>query len=237
MASNTIPADRPSWGTGELLTERNRTTLRDILEKAGDPAASRSVVEQKIGDYYFACMDEGAVNARGYDPIKPELTRIDALADKAAIRDEAPRLHRQGNDVFFEFGSETDLKDSNSSIAGAHQGGLGLPDRDFYLNTDARSQQIRKSYAEHVQKMLELVGESADAAAADAKAVLAFETKLAEHSLDRVSRRDPEKIYHKLPVSELTSLCPFFAWPAFFSAVGAPKAESLTWITRISSPA
>ena len=227
IASNTIPADRPSWGTGEMLAERNRIVLRDILDKAADATANRSAVEQKIGDYYYACMDEKTVNARGYDAIKPELERIGALADKAAIRDEVPRLHLQGDDAFFEFGSETDLKDSNSRIAAADQGGLGLPDRDFYLNKDARSEQIRKSYVEHIGKMLGLIGESADAATADAKAVLAFETKLAEHSLDRVSRRDPDKIYHKIAVTELATRCPFFRWPEFFAAVGAPKIETL----------
>jgi putative endopeptidase len=227
LASNTIPADRPSWGTGEMLVERNRLVLRDILDRASVSSAQRSAVEQKIGDYYFACMDEPAVNARGYDPIKAELTRVNALADKTAVREEVPRLHRQGDDVFFEFGSETDLKDSDHTIGAADQGGLGLPDRDFYLNEDARSQQIRKGYVEHMQKMLQLVGESPETAATDAKAVLAFETLLARHSLDRVSRRDPDKIYHKLPVAELAKLCPFFSWPAFFDAVGAPKMESL----------
>jgi endothelin-converting enzyme/putative endopeptidase len=227
LVSNTIPADRASWGTGEMLGERNRLVLRDILEHAADNSAPRSAVDQKIGDYYFACMDEHTVNERGYDPIKPELARIDALADKAAIREEVPRLHRRGNDVFFEFGSETDLKDSSRTIGAADQGGLGLPDRDFYLNDNPRSLQIRTAYAEHVQKMLQLVGESPETADADAKAVMAFETLLAKTSLDRASRRNPDKVYHKLSVSELAKLCPFFSWPAFFEAVGAPKMESL----------
>jgi endothelin-converting enzyme/putative endopeptidase len=227
LASNTIPADRASWGTGEMLGERNSQVLRGILEHTSDSSTQRSAVEQKIGDYYFACMDEQTVNARGYDPIKPELAHINALADKAAVRDEVPRLHRVGNDVFFEFGSETDSKDSNHSIGAVHQGGLGLPDRDFYLNDDARAKQIRQAYVEHVQKMLQLIGESPETAASGANAVLAFETLLAKRSLDRVSRRDPDKIYHKLPISELAKLCPFISWDAFLSAVGAPKMESL----------
>lgn len=100
LANNTIPADRGSWGTGEMLVERNRVVLRDILEHAAETSAPRSTVEQKIGDYYFACMDESTVRSRGYDPIKPELARIDALADKKAIFDEAPLLHRHGNNIF-----------------------------------------------------------------------------------------------------------------------------------------
>ena len=227
LAANTIPPDRASWGTGEMLVDRNRLVLRDILEGASNTNAQRGTAEQVIGDYYYACMDERTVTTRGYDPIKPELERIDALAGKTAIRDEVPRLHRQGNDVFFEFGSETDPKDSDHRIGAAHQGGLSLPDRDFYVNNDARSIEIRKSYIEHVQKMLQLTGEPQENAASDAKAVLAFETLLAKHSLDRVSRRNPDNIYHKLPVSELAKLCPFFSWLAFFDAVGAPRMESL----------
>jgi len=227
LATNTIPPDRASWGTGEMLVDQNRLVLREILEGASDTNAQRGTVEQEIGDYYYACMDERKVAAPGYDPIKPELARIDALAGKPAIRDEVPRLHRQGNDVFFEFGSETDLKDSDHRIGAVAQGGLGLPDRDFYVNGDAKSTEIRKSYVEHVQKMLQLAGETQDSAASDAKAVLAFETLLAKHSLDRVSRRNPDNTYHKLPVSELAKLCPFFFWPAFFDAVGAPRMESL----------
>ena len=227
LASNTIPADRASWGTGEMLGERNRIVLKDILEHAEDSSTPRSAVEQKIGDYYFACMDEPTVNARGYDPITPDLTRIDALNDKAAIRDEVPHLHREGDDVFFEFGSETDLKDSGRTIGAVNQGGLGLPDRDFYLNQDARAQQIRKGYVDHIQKMLQFTGESPDRATADANAVLGFETLLAQHTLDRASRRNPDNIYHTTTVAELAKLCPFFSWPAFFSAVGAPKMESV----------
>ena len=227
MAANAIPADRASWGTAEMLVERNRAVLKEILEHAEDAAAPRSTVEQKIGDYYFACMDEHTVAARGYDSIKPDLARIDALSDKAAIRDEVPHLHRQANDVFFEFGSEIDLKDSSHRIGAADQGGIGLPDRDFYLNQDGRAQQIRKGYVEHVQKMLQFSGESAEAAAADAKAVLAFETLLAQHMLDRASRRNPDNIYHRLTIAELAKLCPFFSWPEFFAAVGAPKMESV----------
>ena len=227
LATNTIPADRGSWGTGEMLVEKNGLVLRDILEHAADTSAPRSTIEQKIGDYYFACMDEKRVSARGYEPIKPELARIDALADKRAIFDEAPRLHRQGNDVFFEFGSETDPKDADRSIGAVNQGGLGLPDRDFYLKDDERAVQIRKAYVEHVQQMFQLIGESPEVAASDAKAVLAFETLLAQHSLDRVSRRDPDKIHHSLSVAELEKLSPLISWPAFFAAAGAPKMESL----------
>jgi putative endopeptidase len=167
LASNSIPADRASWGTGEMLVERNRLALREILEHSSNDGAQRSAVEQKIRDYYFACMDERTVNARGYDPVKPGLTRIGALAEKAAIQEEASRLHREGIDVFFEFGSETDLKDSNSTIGAVNQGGLGLPDRDFYLNEDARARQIRKAYVEHVDKMLQLIGEAPENASSD----------------------------------------------------------------------
>ena len=227
LAANTIPSDRGSWGTGEKLMEENRLVLRDILERASQPDNSRSKVDQEIGDYYHACMDEDGVNSRGYDPIKAELSRIGELADKRAVGDEIARLHRQGNQVFFELSSETDPKDADRTIGAASEGGLGLPDRDFYLNGDERTMQVRKAYVEHVKKMLQLIGESVESAASDANAVLSFETLLAKSSLDRVSRRDPEKTHHSLAVSELVKTCSAVPWMSYFESVGAPKMETL----------
>ena len=227
LAANTIPSDRGSWGTGEKLMEENRLVLREILERASQPDNSRSKVDQEIGDYYRACMDEDGVNLRGYDPIKPELSRISGLTDKRAVGDEIARLHRQGNQVFFEFSSETDPKDADRTIGAASEGGLGLPDRDFYLNGDERTTQVRKAYVEHVTKMLQLIGESVESAASDANAVLSFETLLAKSSLDRVSRRDPEKTHHSLAVLELVKTCSVVPWMSYFDAVGAPKMETL----------
>ena len=158
MANNPIPADQPSWGTFNALADRNRAVLRGILEKAAVNNPQRSAVEQKIGDYYSSCMDEPAIEKLGSKPLEPELKRIDAISSKEQITGELVRLSLAGVGVFFNFSSSPDAKNSMQVIADADQGGLGLPDRDYYLKDDAKSVKLRTQYVAHVQKMLELLG-------------------------------------------------------------------------------
>ncbi|MGD1097379.1 MAG: M13 family metallopeptidase, partial [Bryobacteraceae bacterium] len=227
MAANPIPSDQSRWGRFDALQENNRTILQNILESASTNRPGRSVIEREIGDYYAACMDEKTIDAEGPAPVKDDLNAILAMRNKAAITDQVIHLYKTGAAPFFRFGSEQDAKDSTQVIAGLDQGGLGLPDRDYYLKTDAKSEDIRAKYVAHIQRMLELGGEPRDFAAKNAQAVMAIETALAKGSLDRVSRRDPAQIYHKLTVKELNSLAPDFDWPKFFEGVGAPPIESL----------
>ncbi len=139
MAKNPIPPDQSRWGRFDELAERNRQILRDILEKAAVENASRAPIEQQIGDYYAACMDVAAIDKKGLSPLKPALDRIAALPDKASVADELARMHNTGVSALFEFGSGQDFKNSEQVIAQADQGGLGLPDRDYYLKTDPKS--------------------------------------------------------------------------------------------------
>jgi len=227
MATHPIPPSESRWGRFGVLADHNREILHGILEKASADDPKRSPVEQKIGDMYYACMDEKTVDAKGYDPLKPELARVDALADKRAVEAESIRLHRDGVGVFFAFRADADPKNSTMTIADADQGGLGLPDRDYYLKDDENSAKLRAAYVEHVTRMLQLIGEAPETAAAHAQAVMALETELATASLDRVSRRDPDKRYHKMTVAELAALCPFIDWTRFFEGMGAPKIETL----------
>jgi len=227
MGSNPVPGDHSRWGRFDALQERNRTILQNILETASANSPGRSAIDQKIGDFYASCMDEKTIDARGLAPLQPDLDRIRALRDKAAVTDIMIRMYRDGYAPFFRFSSEPDAKDSNQVIAGLDQGGLGLPDRDYYFKTDEKSVKIRAQYVEHVQKMFELMGTAPAAAAAQAEAVMSIETALAQDSLDRVSRRDPEKLYHKTSVKELSALAPTFDWPKFIQGVGAPAIQSL----------
>ena len=227
MATHPIPPSESRWARFNELADRNKEILRGILEKAEVDKPGRTGMEQQIGDLYYACMDEKTVDAKGYNPIKPDLERIGALTDKKAVEAEAARLHREGVSVFFAFRSTPDPKNSTMTIADADQGGLGLPDRDYYLKTDDNSVKLRTAYVDHVARMFELIGESADAAKADAQAVMTLETELARASLDRVSRRDPNKLYHPMSVAELGELCPAVGWPAFIDGIGAPKIDSL----------
>jgi len=227
MANNPIPADESVWGQFNELADRNRAILRNILEKASATDPQRTAVEQKIGDFYASCMDEPTIDKLGTEPLKDELERIDAVAASAGIVGELVRLHLLGVNALFEFSSTPDAKDSMHMIAGADQGGLGLPDRDYYLKEDSKSITLRAQYVAHVQKMLELLGESTQKATADAQAVLRIETSLAKGSLDRVSRRDPNQVYHKLTAQDLAALCPAIDWAKYFEGLSTPAFTDL----------
>jgi putative endopeptidase len=227
MKNNPIPADQSRWDRFDALQERNREILREILEGAARPDPNRDAVTQKIGDYYAACMDTKSIDAKGLAPVQPELDRIRALSDKDRLAAEIARLHRSGMSALFEFGSGQDFKNSSEVIAQADQGGLALPDRDYYLKSDADTVAIRQKYLAHIQRILELAGESPERAKAGADTVLRIETELAKGSLDRVSQRDPEKVYHKMNKQELASLSPSFHWIQYFTDSGAPAFQDL----------
>jgi putative endopeptidase len=221
LANNPIPPDQASWGRFNQLHERNQKILRDILETSA-AKTTRSAVEQKIGDYFSGCMDEKAIDAKGAEPLKPYLSDIQALKSKSDLTAQIIKLHMQGVYPFFSVGSTQDLKDATEMIAYVDQGGIGLPERDYYFKDDPKSVELRKQYVAHVQKMFELAGEKPDAAAAKAKTVMAIETALAKGSLDVTSRRDPEKIYHRMPVKQLVGMNPSVAWDQYLKAIGAP---------------
>ena len=224
MAANPIPADQSGWGRFNVLQDRNREILRKILDDAAVPQASRTPLDQKVGDYYASCMNEPAIEAKGAAPLKPDLDRIAAIRNKAAITSVLAYLVRSGSSPFFHFSSGPDAKNSSQVIADLDQGGLGLPDRDYYFKTDEKSVEIRAQYLAHVKKMLELAGAKPEDAAKQAQAVMAIETALAKASLDRVARRDPSNLYHKIAVKDLGS---DFAWPKFFAEAGAPRFQEL----------
>ncbi|HWD00591.1 MAG TPA: M13 family metallopeptidase [Candidatus Sulfopaludibacter sp.] len=226
IKKNPIPPDQSRWGRFSELEERNREVLRDILEEAAKPAPNRDAVTQKIGDYYAACMDEKAIDARGLAPLQPELNRIREMKDKGQIAELVAHLQRVGVDTLFEFGSGADFKDASMNIAQADQGGLGLPDRDYYLKEDEKSVEIRRKYVAHVQRMFELAGEKPEQAKVDAATVMKIETALAKGSLDLVSRRDPEKVYHKMPRKDMEALAPQFHWQQYLTGSGAPPFEN-----------
>jgi len=226
-ASHPTPPDQSSWGRFDELQEHNYEVLRGILEKDAAPDPKRDPIQRQIGDFYAACMDESAIEAKGTAPLKPELDRIDALTDRAALPGLVAHLHPIGANVLFSFSSLQDFKDATQVLAAADQGGLGLPDRDYYLKDDPKSAEQRKLYVEHVRRMLALSGEPADRAAADAGAVMAFETGLAKASLDLVSRRNPQKVYNRMTVKDLQALTPGFSWDAYLRGISAPPVTAL----------
>ncbi len=218
---NPVPAAYSRWGSFDQLQENNQANLLTILRSAaanGNAQANEDI--RKLGVYYTSCMDSAGAERAGAQPIKPELDRIDAVRNRAQLEAEIARLHSRGVSLLFGFGAQQDLKNSTSVIAGVGQGGLSLPDRDYYLNTDKRYVDIRANYADHVARMFQLLGENATQAAADAQKVIAIETGLAKPAMTRVQMRDPNARYHRMTSAELAQLAPGFNWPTFFSGEG-----------------
>jgi putative endopeptidase len=228
MKNNPIPPAYPAWATFNKLHEQNEDALRDILEEAAkDKTAAHSSNWQKIGDFYTSCTDESQIEAAGLKPLDAELKRIAAIQDTSSLQAEIAHLQRQGVSAVFRFGSEQDFKDSSKEIAAAGQGGLGLPDRQYYLKDDDRSKQLRGAYVQHVANMLHLMGDDAATATAESKTVLSIETLLAKASMDRVDLRDPNNIYHKMQKAQLRELTPHFSWEDYFRETGAPDVDAV----------
>ncbi len=226
LAKNEIPADQSSWGRFRELTERNRETLHGILEAAAKDDAKPDALDRKIGDYYASCMDEGAIEAKGLEPLRMELGRIER-STPADLTDAIAHLHSIGVAAAWSFSADQDYSDASKMVAEADQGGLGLPDRDYYLKTDAKSEEQRRQYVEHVYKMLRLAGEYEQQAAADAETVLRFESRMAKASQDLVFRRDPEHLYHRMKVTELSKIAPLLQWDRYFADIEAPMFSEL----------
>jgi len=234
LKKNPIPPDQSSWDTYSKMQDENTARLRGILEEAAAGGAQRNPITQKIGDYYASCMDEKTVDAAGLKPLQPYLDAIAGLrakADLAQVAADAAYTSHYRRSTFFFFGSDQDAKDSTQVIAEAFQGGLGLPDRDYYTKDDPKSQELRKQYLAHVQKMFELLGDKPETAAAESQTVMRIETALAQGSMTRVELRDPQKIYHKMTAAELQTLAPNFQWATYFTKTGLPSLASLNVAT------
>jgi len=222
MAANPMPADQQRWGRFAEIQQRNFAILRRIVEAPGGDGDQR-----RAADYYAACMNENRIETRGLAPLDGDLSRIAAVTRKEDLPALLAHLHGIGVNALFQFGSQTDRRDATQQIARVDQGGLGLPDRDFYLKTDARSLELKQKYHDHVQKMIGLLKTPPAKAAADARAVLATETRLAEASLDRTVRRDPASTDHMMSSDDWRALTPAFDWSRYLAAAGAPAFDQL----------
>jgi putative endopeptidase len=221
LANNPIPSDRSSWGAGSELQEQNYRVLHEILDAAAaDRTAAPGSARAKVGEFYRVGMDERRIESDGAAPVAEELARIGAIRDSPSLAREIGHLHREGNGAAFILSVVQDFKNSIQNIGQLYQGGLGLPDRDYYVSDDARMKEIRAKYLAHVGKMLELAGEAPAAAASHAQTVLDFETRLARKSMTPVEQRDPDAIYHKMPLAKLEALAPGFSWKAYFAEIG-----------------
>jgi len=226
MKNNPIPPDKARWGRFDELFERNLYILRDILTEAQAPG-KHSPTATMVGDFYGSCMDESAIEKKGTAPLIAELERIRSIETKAALIRQVAAMHRDSIPALFAFYSQPDMHDSTETIANLDQGGMTMPDRDYYLKDDAKSVETRQKYVEHVQKMFELAGDKTDVAAAEAKTVLTVETGLAQAAMDRTVRRDPKTRDHKMTVAEIAGLAPNFDFTVYFADNGSPTFTSL----------
>jgi putative endopeptidase len=232
LKNNPIPAAYSNWGVANILSDRNRETLHAILDRTAAMKAAPGSNEQKIGDYYASCMDEAAIEKQGLTPLRPELDRIAAVKNVAELQGEIAHLQALGFSPLFSFGSSQDKKNSEEVIVYAGQGGLGLPDRDYYLKDDAKSKEIRAAYVKYVTNIFQLAGDTPDAAATAAANVMALETRLAAASLTRVQRRDPDLTYHRMTLQQASELTPNFAWARYYDAVGVSPSAAI----NVSTP-
>ncbi|MEO8724692.1 MAG: M13 family metallopeptidase [Acidobacteriaceae bacterium] len=233
FAENPIPANEVAWGSASKLAIWNDTVLHQTLDDAAARKQGRGANEQKIGDYYEACMDEQKIDAAGIKPLEPLLNRIAAIKEKSELAEVLAQLHtafpaawsgsdNQTNAALFGFGPTPDYNDARQVVAGVDQGGIGLPGRDFYLNNDEKSQGIRAQYVAHISKTLAMSGEPEAQAQQDAANILALETALAKLQMDNISRRDPKNLNNRYTLAQLKALTPSFDWDTYLKAVAAP---------------
>ncbi len=233
LAANPIPGDEVFWSTGSGLQQWNENVLRETMQASSKSDPARSPVQQKIGDYWTACMDESGIEAAGLKPLQPELDRIAALKSKKELTLEIVHLHhlfpgawQQGDNQsyapFFGFTGQQDYDDASKVVAQIDQGGLSLPNRDYYIKTDDKSVETLKKFHAHVQKMLMLVGESDAQAGADASTVIELETAMAKAQMDNIKRRDPKNINNKMSLAQVRELAPSVDWDVYLKAVNAP---------------
>jgi len=225
LKANPIPSDQPVWWRFSELDEHTRAILADILEQAASGKGAKSESRRKIGDYYASCLDVPSIDSKGFAPFNPEFDRIAALKAVGDLPALAARLHLLGANALFSFSSSQDYTDATMMIAQADQGGLGLPDRDYYLSGDFLTE--RTDYAAHLRNMFTLFGNAPAKAAEAAEAVMRVETALAKASMSRVERREPKNIHHMMTLSEFSKLTPSFNWKAYLSEIGAPAFKKL----------
>jgi putative endopeptidase len=228
MKNNPIPPDQASWSVYGKLTQDNQRFLWGILDDLSKKATGRTPTQQKIGDFFGACMNDAAVEKLGAAPLKAQLDAIAAIKTPKDLSALLARQHLSNatGGLFFNFGSNQDFADSSQVIAFAEAGGLGLPDRDYYTKTDAKSEEIRKKYLVHVQNMLQLIGDSPDVAKNEAKTVMEMETALAKSQLTRVEQRDPHNLFHKMDLKGLKALAPGFDWDTYLKTVGVGSVDT-----------
>lgn len=225
---NPIPPEYATWGSFNILQEKVQEIIHQMLiAAANNKNAVPGSIEQKVGDFYFSGMDEVSINKLGIEPLQSEFARIDAIKNLADLQKVITHLQLIGVNAIFGFSSMQDFKNSQEMIGAATQGGLGLPDRDYYLKDDKKFQQIRAAYVQHMTKMFELLGDSPAKASAKAATVMKIETALAKASMSQTKQRDPRAVYHMMNLQQLNKITPNFSWHRYFTALDQPAIKHI----------
>jgi putative endopeptidase len=224
LKATPIPDDQSIWGRGlSVLREQNETRLKETLEKAST-APSNGPYEKAIGDFYASCMDEAAIEKQGIAPLQAELKKIAQVKDVPSLAKVVAHLHTLGAAVLFDYGAQQDFEDATQYIATVSQAGLGLPERDYYIDDTAKMKEIRATYEAHIEKMLALAGDAPADAKKSREAVLRIETQMAKAQMSKVDRRDPRKIYHRMDLAGVKQAAPAFPWDGYVKELGATGA-------------
>jgi putative endopeptidase len=224
-----IPPSQSRWGSFNVLADNNLETLHQILENAAKTKAKKGSDAQLIGDYYASCMDEAAIEKAGTAPLKPYLKRIDAIKSSKDLPGAIAWMHKNGIPAIFRVGGGADAKNSKMTIVNAGQGGLSLPNKDYYTKMDARSVEIRVKFIEHMKNIFVLLGEDADSAARDAQTVMDIQTRLANASKAPVELRDRDKNYNKIPVADAQKIIPNLNLTSYMADRGMPKVTEINF--------
>jgi len=222
-----IPNDRSGYSAGSIVHDHNEYILHTMLEQAAAGGGTRTSNQQKIGDYYAACMDTGSIDHLALQPFRPELEHVAALKDKKELTSLLAHYQLINVNALFGLGEQQDFKDATKQIASADQGGLGLPERDYYFRTGEAAEKTRKQYMQHISNTLKLLGESESEAESDAQNIFQLETALAKISMDVTSRREPKNVYHMMPVGELQRLTPALDWSRLLSESSFPSVTEI----------
>ena len=220
IKNNPVPSDKTQYGSFTVLYDANQIKLQKLVLEAAKESAPKGSIAQKIGDFYNSGMDTLAIDKRGMEPILGHLAEIQALKSNKEILPQIAKMHQQGQHPFFYFFGSQDDQNSSMVIANLYQGGLGLPDRDYYTSNDARSKEMRKEYVAHIQRMFQLTGQDENDAKAMAASIMKFETRLAKVSLTRLENRDPFRTYNKMSLAELQKMAPEAQWQEYFTTLG-----------------
>ena len=228
LRDNPIPPAYSRWGQFNIVSQNNKEIIHQLLEDAAkNTAAAPGSDGQKIGDFYASGMDEAAINQAGIAPLQSELNRINAISNQKQLQAEIAHLQMIGVNALFNFGEMQDLINSNKVIGVAGQGGLGLPDRDYYLSQSPHFAKIRQAYVAHIANMFLLLGEPMYTASHNASMAMNIETNLARASMTQVQQRDPRATYHIMALKKLDKVTPGFSWQSYFANIGVPKLKSI----------